>query len=175
MDPLSHFYAAFVPVVAYWLVRYRRFPAGTTILLLFFATQFPDVVDKPLAWGLGILPSGRMIAHSVVVAVPIWLGISVYAHRIDRQLEGGVVVFGYASHIVGDFYPILTLGTEYYFFPNLFWPLLAANPDQQTSFAPYADSVGAVTILAVAVTLFVVIYPLIRQYRRSEYGQAERT
>mgnify|MGYP006280848523 FL=1 len=169
MDPLSHFYAAFVPALAYWLVRYRRFPEGTTILLLFVATQFPDLVDKPLAWGLGVVPSGRMIAHSVVVAVPIWLLVLVYARRSGRQREGVVVVFGYASHLAGDFYPILSLGTDYYFFPNLFWPLLEPSPDLQTSFAPYVEGVGAVTVLGVAVTLFVVGYPLIRQYRRSQH------
>lgn len=173
MDPLSHFYAAFIPVVAYWLLRYRRFPRGTTILVVFLATQFPDLVDKPLAWGLGVLPSGRMIAHSLVVAVPISVSVAVYAHRIGRQREGWVFVFGYLAHLIGDFYPILYLGTDYYFFPNLFWPLLAANPDEQTSFAPYTDSVGAVAVLGIAVTLFVVIYPLIRQYRRSQSGRPE--
>jgi len=173
MDPLSHFYAAFVPAIAYWLVRYRRFPEGTTILLLFFATQFPDLVDKPLAWGLGVVPSGRMIAHSLVVAVPIWLGVIAYTRRIDRRREGVVAVLGYASHIVGDFYPILSSGTDYYFFPNLFWPLLEPSPDLQTSFGPYADSVGPVTVLGGAVTLLIVGYPLFRQYRRTRYRRAE--
>jgi hypothetical protein len=67
-----------------------------------------------------------------------------------RQFEyAGIFSLAYLSHIVGDFYPILWLGRSYYFFPNLFWPALPANPDQNPSFAAHAPP----NLVAVAVTL----------------------
>lgn len=39
-------------------LRYGRRPGGPATILLFFGTQFPDLVDKPLAWTLPLLPSG---------------------------------------------------------------------------------------------------------------------
>jgi len=55
------------------LVRDRRFrpPTGAETLLLAVGTQFPDAVDKPLAWSLGVLPNGRSLAHSVFLATAL--------------------------------------------------------------------------------------------------------
>src|SRR6056297_375011 len=129
MYPHGHFLLAALPLLAYTAGRYRRLPRGYTLLLVFLATQLPDLVDKPLAWTFGVLPSGRMFAHSLVISVPVLSLGCVLAVRRGWGRPAVVFSLTYLSHIVGDFYPILWRGTEYYFFPNLFWPLLPANPD----------------------------------------------
>jgi hypothetical protein len=46
-------------------------PTAATALVVAVASQFPDLVDKPLAWTLSVLPSGRSLAHSLLVLVPL--------------------------------------------------------------------------------------------------------
>ncbi len=87
----------------------------------------PDVIDKPLAWTFAILPSGRMLAHSLVVSLPVLTVVVLLAAHRGYGQYGMVFSAGYLSHIAGDFYPIARLGMEYYFFPNLFWPF-CGNP-----------------------------------------------
>lgn len=62
--------------------------------------------------------------------------------------------FGYLSHLTSDVYPVLYLGREYYFFPNLFWPLMDANPDLESSFAANMPYSGLKMIVSAAVIAF---------------------
>lgn len=129
----EHFLFALLPLLVYTAVRYRRLPTGRTVLLVLVATQLPDLIDKPLAWVFGVLPSGRMLAHSIVVSGPL-LGVgcllAIWAGGGRRML---LFTLAYLSHLLGDFYPILWAGRDYYYFPNLFWPVMPANPDYTLS------------------------------------------
>ncbi|WP_424004730.1 metal-dependent hydrolase [Haloarcula salina] len=166
MLPLGHLVVALLPVTLYTLVRKRRLPTGTVVVLLVLATQLPDLIDKPLAWTFHVLPSGRMFAHSLVVSLPVLAGVTVLAHRRGEGRLGLLFSAAYLSHLAGDFYPILYRGTDYYFFPNLFWPLLAANPDRAPSFAAHGPE--SVLSLFVWVTVFgcVTCYGIVSMYRR---------
>lgn len=166
-NPLNHFLVAFLPLTVYTLIRYRRPPTGVAILVLLFATQLPDLIDKPLAWTFGILPSGRMLAHSLVLAVPIVITLVSVTHRRGYGALGNVFAVGYLSHLVGDFYPALFLGRDYYFFPNMFWPLLAANPDPEPSFAANLPAIGIPLLVSVGFLVFVFVYTLTDSYRRT--------
>ncbi|AAV45998.1 unknown [Haloarcula marismortui ATCC 43049] len=163
--PAGHFLLAAVPLTVYTVARWRRLPSGPVVLLLLVATQLPDVIDKPLAWTFAILPSGRMLAHSLVVSLPVLTVVVLLAAHRGYGQYGMVFSAGYLSHIAGDFYPIARLGMEYYFFPNLFWPLLAANPDRTPSFAAHSPD----SLLSLAVPLIVfgvaVSYSLVTVYR----------
>ncbi|MDT3435489.1 hypothetical protein KZ498_11520 [Haloarcula sp. 1CSR25-25] len=143
------------------------------VLLLLVATQLPDVIDKPLAWTFAILPSGRMLAHSLVVSLPILTEVVLLAAH--RGFGRYAVVFsaGYLSHIAGDFYPILRLGTDYYFFPNLFWPLLAANPDRAPSFAAHSPDNLLSLFVPLVVFGLAVSYSVVAVYRRHERVRTE--
>ena len=173
MYPTGHFLLAAVPLAVYTVARWRRLPSGPVVLLLIVATQLPDVIDKPLAWTFAILPSGRMLAHSLVVSLPILTVIVLLAVRWGYGRYAVVFSASYLSHIAGDFYPIVWLGTEYYFFPNLFWPLLAANPDRTPSFS--AHSPDSLLSLAVPMVVFglAVSYSLVTVYRRDEWVPIE--
>ncbi|MFC6726824.1 metal-dependent hydrolase, partial [Halobium palmae] len=159
MMPWGHFLVAFVPFAAYRVARGRR-PDADSVFLLLVATQFPDLVDKPLAWTLGVFPSGRLLAHSVVFAVPLVLIVSAAAWHRSRPDLGALFTFGYLSHLYTDSLGLLRQGAEYYFLPNLFFPLVAPNPDHRTTFvAQFAEVEPTPTVLlAVAAILLAGLY-----------------
>lgn len=138
MRPHEHLLFAALPIGLYVLARHRRLPTGYTIAAVLLGTQLPDLIDKPLAWSFGLLLSGRMFAHSLVVSLPVLAVGGMLAARRGHGRRAAVFGIAYLSHIIGDFYPIIWQGTDYYFFPNLFWPLLPANPDQNPSFLAHA-------------------------------------
>ena len=135
MDPIKHVLLAVVPVACYTVVRRRRIPSGAVVLTAVWAGLFADLVDKPLAWQLGLIPSGRMVAHSLVLSVPLIVGVLLSTVRINHLQYGLVFAWGHLSHIAVDFSSVLSRGTESYWFPNLFWPLLPANPDRTVGYA----------------------------------------
>jgi len=107
-------------------------PGDTDTLVLAVATQIPDVVDKPLAWSLGLLPSGLSLGHSVFLGAPIWVGTLVVARWRNRVDLGQAFVVGYASHLLGDVvYFLLTNGRLSYEF--LLWPLVSQPATEPTT------------------------------------------
>ena len=125
----------------------RGAPRPWPVIALAVGTQFPDLVDKPLAWTVGVLPSGHSLAHSLFVALPVAaLAVSVGAAlgrrrggtargrddaARDDSHAGAAFALGYLSHLPGDaFYPAL-VGSE----PNydfLLWPVVPV-PASETS------------------------------------------
>ena len=155
MRPVEHLAFALVPLVSYTLVRYRRPPTGYALLYVMLATQLPDLIDKPLAWTVGVIPSGRMLAHSIVLSGPLLCLGCLLALNRGWGRPAAVFSLAYLSHLAGDFYPILIYGTDYYFFPNLFWPLLAANPDRTPSFGAHLS--GGLPSLVLPLGVFFVV------------------
>lgn len=104
-----------------------RLPDLTFGLLAALAvgTQFPDLVDKPLAWGLGVLPGGRTLAHSLVFLLPFSLlavGVLARFDRTDLAVAFGV---GAVSHVLVDAVPALWMAEGWWQF--LAWPLLEGH------------------------------------------------
>ncbi|WP_435346650.1 metal-dependent hydrolase [Haloarchaeobius sp. HRN-SO-5] len=81
---------------------WRRAPGGAETVALVLATQFPDLVDKPLSWGLELFPSGYAVGHSLLFAGPLATAVLVVAHRRGRLGVGTAFAVGYASHLAGD-------------------------------------------------------------------------
>lgn len=102
----------------------RRPPSDATAAAVLFGTQLPDLVDKPLAWGLGVVPSGYAFAHSVFVAVPV-VGIVLLISSVRGRRDVGIAFgVGYLTHLPADaLYPAL-LGGEITW-GILFWPVLS--------------------------------------------------
>jgi membrane-bound metal-dependent hydrolase YbcI (DUF457 family) len=100
----------------------RPRPDSHSVLSLVLGTQLPDLIDKPLAWWVPILPGGRTLGHSLVFAVPLVVVLAVLARR--RRAGRLVVAFavGYASHLVGDLLEPLAVG-NYWELNILLWPL----------------------------------------------------
>ncbi len=127
MLPLEHFLAAFLPVLAFFLLRHRQLPSLGVVFVVFVGSQFPDLVDKPLSLA-NIIPWGRVFMHSLPFALPIAAAILWYAVATDQQHLGGGFVFAYLLHIPGDWYGHLLSGEIP---PDLLWPILSipAHPD----------------------------------------------
>ncbi|WP_380679199.1 metal-dependent hydrolase [Salinigranum sp. GCM10025319] len=120
--PHIHLLIAVVPVILYVLLRYRALPSLALVYVAFFGSQFPDLVDKPLATELLLIPNGRMFTHSLMIAVPVSIGVILFVRRRGYLREGAAFVFAYLSHIVADFHRQL-LQQNPTVHPNMLWPL----------------------------------------------------
>ncbi len=100
-------------------------PTDTTALLLAFGTQFPDLVDKPLAWTFGVIPNGRSLTHSAITTTIIVVTVLYVAHRSSRLSYATAFGTGYYSHLIGDALNPL-LGGSLYELGFLLWPLVPA-------------------------------------------------
>ncbi len=92
---------------------------------MFVGSQLPDLIDKPLAHELGVLPSGRVFMHSLPIALPVSAVALAYAVATGRRRLGGAFVGAYLLHLLGDTYRTLQRGTIP---PDLLWPLVAPIP-----------------------------------------------
>lgn len=122
MWPWGHAAVAYLFVTVF--ARFdRRRPTEREVLAVFLASQLPDVVDKPLAWTLGVLPNGRSLAHSLVIASLVILVVVAVARTRDRPAIGAAVGIGYLSHLVADaLYPAVT--GKYAELGFLGWPIV---------------------------------------------------
>ena len=105
--------------------RRDRPPDSRATLLVLFGTQLPDLVDKPLAWA-GILPSGRTLAHTLIVVVPLSVVVYLYASRHGRSSDALAFGVGYISHPLVDGFKPLIVG-EYQYVHYLLWPLFGLD------------------------------------------------
>ena len=110
-------------------------PRGPAVYVLAIATQIPDLVDKPLSWVFGVIPTGYSVAHSVFVAVPLGVAVALLAWRRDHLGAGIAFVVGYWSHLLGDL--VVGVATSQ---PNVLgrvlWPVVTLSP--------YAERMGAI-------------------------------
>jgi len=142
MWPLGH--AAIAYLCYSVLVRARKAgpPDGLAVFVLLFGSQFPDLVDKPLSWYLGVLPTGRTLAHSLLVVGPLVVVIYLFAIRYSRPEYGIAFGVGAISHVLVDALPALWGGTDPGF---LLWPLIPVEPygnGAPTVTALFVESLG---------------------------------
>lgn len=124
MWPWEHAAVAYIVYSLLTRITTHEAPgAGATVAVL-VGSQLPDLIDKPLAWWLHVLPSGRSLAHSLLFsvlffAVALWIG-----SRRDRPDLGIALGAGSLLHLPGDvFYPVLLgHGPDYKF---LFYPFIS--------------------------------------------------
>jgi len=132
MFPWAHAAFGYALFASTAFLRRRRI-SRTELLAVVIGTQLPDLVDKPLAWWFNALPSGRSLAHSLVVAVPLSIGVLLFAWYRTHPETGLAFATGYMSHLFGDSY-----GALYHWRPTefsfLLWPLLPAYPDDSGGF-----------------------------------------
>ena len=112
-------YLAYSPLAR---ARFGRAPSGWEAVLLALGTQFPDLVDKPLAWGFGVLPAGRTLAHSLLTVAVVITPVYAYFKRRGRPGLGLAFAIGYVTHPFADaFFPLLS--GSYQYVAYLLWPL----------------------------------------------------
>ncbi len=122
MMPWEH---ALVGYIVYSLLVhavYRSPPASDGTLVLVTASVLPDLIDKPLAWGLGVFTSGYAVGHSALVAVPVVTVVAWAVASRGRPRLGLALSVGYPLHLLGDTLPGYLLGEEASF-ARLLWPV----------------------------------------------------
>jgi len=124
MWPWGHAAVGYLLCSLWFHSRYGRAPTAAVVLPLAVGTQFPDLIDKPLAWTFGVLPSGRAGAHSLLVAVPL---LAFLWWRLDggagRRAWAGFAL-GYLVHLATDGVHALFNG-EFAELSYLLWPALS--------------------------------------------------
>lgn len=101
MFPWEHAAVGYI-LVSLWARATNRTLDSRAVVAVLVGTQFPDLVDKPLAWSVGVLPSGISLAHSLFVSVPVSIGIVLVARRYRLTTVGVAFAIGYLSHIPAD-------------------------------------------------------------------------
>ncbi|WP_227354025.1 metal-dependent hydrolase [Haladaptatus salinisoli] len=171
MWPWEHLAFGYLLYSAYSHVVAGRSPRSDAVVVLGFATQLPDLVDKPLAWSLAVLPSGHSLAHSLVSALPLSALALALAHRARRTDIGVAFAVGYLSHLAGDvIYPV-AVGKE----PSLeflLWPLVRVPADRTGAgflarfrdyfgdYLTYLDDPALTGYLALELGLFLAVFAL---------------
>lgn len=140
MWPWGHLAVGYVVYAVYTRYWHDRTPVGGPVVVLTVATQLPDLVDKPLAYTIGVLPGGRSLAHSLLIAGPVCMLALEFARRHDdwRAHAGIGFVIGYGTHLLGDSIHGL-VGMEFADLTFLAWPVLVPPAYETTSFTGHID------------------------------------
>ncbi|WP_253738830.1 metal-dependent hydrolase [Halohasta salina] len=125
MWPLGHAAVAYLGYAGLRHARGTAAPEFGVVVALLVGSQLPDLVDKPLSWGLGVLPTGRSFAHSLVVLLPLVAAGVLLAVRWNRTEYGVAAGVGAVLHIFADSLPSLWTDEGVAF---LLWPLLVVEP-----------------------------------------------
>ncbi|MFC4543866.1 metal-dependent hydrolase [Halosolutus amylolyticus] len=128
MWPWGHLAVAYLLYTASTRFRFDRPPRAWPLLALAVGTQFPDLVDKPLAWSVGILPGGRTFTHSLLVAALFVPAITAVAIHLDRREVGVAFALGYVTHLFTDVPPSVFAG-DLAGVAYLAWPLVDQPPE----------------------------------------------
>lgn len=158
MFPHQHFIVAIVPVVAYIIVFDRRFPTIHLMGIVFLGSQFPDLVDKPLAHQFVMLPSGRVFMHSIPIVLPFLLVLGVYGWKTNRLRLSMAFAFAHLSHVFTDHLSAL-LSPNPQLPPELLWPILppTASPVIPSWAGPGGIYLSLWTLFSIVVISFSVL------------------
>lgn len=129
MWPWGHIAIAYLLYSAFTRMKYNRLPNGLAVFALALASQFPDLIDKPLGWSLSILPGGRTLGHSVFLGTILVPLVYILALKYDRREVASAFSIGYVVHLITDIPPSVFSG-DFEGITFLFWPLLE-QPDYE--------------------------------------------
>lgn len=133
MWPWGHLAVGYLGYVA-WVRLQSTDQDPLAIVAVAVGTQFPDLIDKPFAWTIPVLPSGRSLAHSALTASLVLLAVHRVSQRFNQQKTAVAFAIGYLTHIFGDLGPDTILGllagdlSHLQWTTYLLWPLLPAPP-----------------------------------------------
>lgn len=142
MWPWEHLAVGYLLVSLWRRARGGQPPSDREALVVLFATQLPDLVDKPLGWSTSLLPGGLSLAHSLLVAVPVAVAVALLARAGGVPEVGSAFGLAYLSHLPADaLYPVvLGDGPKLNF---LLWPLVPAVRTDPEPFAAHLFEIVA--------------------------------
>jgi len=123
MWPWGHLAVGYLLYTAFVHLRDRKPPTEYAAIALAVGTQFPDLVDKPLAWSFDVLPNGRSLTHSLITALLVVAIVELLARRWGYGSIATAFAVGYLSHLASDaLYPALS--GDYYLLGFLAYPIV---------------------------------------------------
>ncbi|WP_256393215.1 metal-dependent hydrolase [Natronoarchaeum rubrum] len=131
MWPWGHAAVGYLLYAAIARGRTDSRPASGAAVWLALGTQAPDLVDKPLAWTAGVLPTGRTLAHALPIVLPFLAATYALAGRRGHTEWAFAFGLGYLAHVFADAVPSLAWGDPAYA-RFLLWPLLSVPPYDET-------------------------------------------
>ncbi|PCR89636.1 metal-dependent hydrolase [Natrinema ejinorense] len=110
MWPWEHFAFAYVLYSLTTNVIFRTSPSARETVAVAVGSQLPDLIDKPLAWTVGITDVGYSIGHSMFVAPFVCLAVYAMAVRRGERALSGAFALAYVSHPLADLFSQLLRG-----------------------------------------------------------------
>ncbi|SER61652.1 metal-dependent hydrolase [Natrinema salaciae] len=129
MWPWGHFAVAYLLYTAVTHRRFGRPPRAVPAIALAIGSQTPDLIDKPLAWNVGLLPGGRTLTHTLFAAALVVPAVLLVADRLEARTVGVGFLVGYCSHLLADVPPTVLSG-EFAGAAYLLWPVLEQPPEE---------------------------------------------
>lgn len=126
MWPWGHLAVGYLVYTFISRISNQRAPRKYPVLALALGTQFPDLIDKPLAWTVEILPHGRSLAHSLLTTVVLIVVLRALVRQRHRRPLVVAFSIGYLTHLATDAVHPLVAG-EYTEVSFLVWPLIPAT------------------------------------------------
>jgi len=184
--PLGHLAFAYLWYAGYAAVGTHRLPARAALVPLAIGSQFPDLVDKPLAY-FEVLRYGRSLAHSLFTFAICSLAVWWFARRLRGRWSDGApferlrvvtpaaFAVGYLSHLLGDTYRFLLAG-DLWAARFLLYPLFPVPVSSTDEVAPWIRMIRIyqdmgthpqLNLIAVAVVVFVGLR--VRRYWKREH------
>lgn len=121
MWPWEHVAVGYIAYSLLSRTAVARRPGWAEVVAVTVGALGPDLIDKPLAWGLGVFPDGYSLGHSVFFALPLAVVAVVVGGLLGRRAVGAAFGLGYLSHLPADvFYPMATGGEPA--FGAVLWP-----------------------------------------------------
>lgn len=122
------------------------------VVAVVVGTQMPDLIDKPLAYATTILPYGRSLGHSGVLALLV-AGASLALARTYGQAPVAFAV-GWVSHLVADAVGIVVEGSWAHLWYYVGWPMFPLpEVDHHDGLVEYLLSLEATVLLGVELAL----------------------
>jgi len=131
--PWEHALVGYIGYSVLVRLLYREPPTAGETVVVGVASLLPDLIDKPLAWGLNLFTSGYAFAHSLFVAIPLAVAVLLIARRQRNGRRGIAFAVGYLLHLSGDVLPQYaragTLPVE-----RLLWPVRGGGSGYDNGF-----------------------------------------
>lgn len=136
MLPWAHAALGYLLYSAYSRWTTGHPPIGLTVFALGFGTQFPDLIDKPLAWSVGLLPYGRSLSHSLFALIGLLIVLNVLFRYPDQRALITAFGVGHLSHLIGDGIGPALSG-DYAALGYVLWPLTTVPNGESRSFIEF--------------------------------------
>lgn len=126
MMPWGHAAVGYLTFSLLSRVGYRRAPTGAETIVVGLGTQFPDIIDKPLA-AVGVLSYGRSLAHSLLTMTLLFSVLFILLRGTSYQSLLLPFAVGNVSHAFTDIGGSLLRG-EHFGTTFLVWPFTFETP-----------------------------------------------